>query len=86
MLSWRVAAAGIVTLANYNSAKADYGSLLHRCSPSSSSSYGQPQRGGSDASGVPSILMLQVLSGLNMFPEDNFYRLIWGGVLLLSSA
>ena len=89
MLSGVMAAmAGIVMLANYNSAKADHGA-----------SYtlltvlivvlggGNPNGGSGRLSGVLlSILMLQVLSsGLNMFPAiSNFYRpLIWGGVLLL---
>ena len=86
MLSGVMAAmAGIVMLANYNSAKADYGAsytlltvLLGGVNPNG---------GSGRLSGVLlSILMLQVLSsGLNMFPEiSNFYRpLIWGGVLLL---
>ena len=82
------AMAGIVMLANYNSAKADYGASYTLLTVLIVVLGGVNPNGGSGRlSGVLlSILMLQVLSsGLNMFPEiSNFYRpLIWGGVLLL---
>ena len=89
MLSGVMAAmAGIVMLANYNSAKADYGASYTLLTVLIVVLGGVNPNGGSGRlSGVLlSILMLQVLSsGLNMFPEiSNFYRpLIWGGVLLL---
>ena len=82
------AMAGIVMLANYNSAKADYGASYTLLTVLIVVLGGVNPNGGSGRlSGVLlSILMLQVLSsGLNMFPNiSNFYRpLIWGGVLLL---
>ena len=82
------AMAGIVMLANYNSAKADYGASYTLLTVLIVVLGGVNPNGGSGRlSGVLlSILMLQVLSsGLNMFPYiSNFYRpLIWGGVLLL---
>ena len=82
------AMAGIVMLANYNSAKADYGASYTLLTVLIVVLGGVNPNGGSGRlSGVLlSILMLQVLSsGLNMFPDiSNFYRpLIWGGVLLL---
>ena len=80
--------AGVVMLANYNSAKADYGTSYTLLTVLIVVLGGVNPNGGSGRlSGVLlSILMLQVLSsGLNMFPNiSNFYRpLIWGGVLLL---
>ena len=89
MLSGVMAAmAGIVMLANYNSAKADHGASYTLLTVLIVVLGGVNPNGGSGRlSGVLlSILMLQVLSsGLNMFPAiSNFYRpLIWGGVLLL---
>ena len=82
------AMAGIVMLANYNSAKADYGASYTLLTVLIVVLGGVNPNGGSGRlSGVLlSILTLQVLSsGLNMFPNiSNFYRpLIWGGVLLL---
>ena len=82
------AMAGVVMLANYNSAKADYGTSYTLLTVLIVVLGGVNPNGGSGRlSGVLlSILMLQVLSsGLNMFPNiSNFYRpLIWGGVLLL---
>ena len=82
------AMAGLVMLANYNSAKADYGASYTLLTVLIVVLGGVNPNGGSGRlSGVLlSILTLQVLSsGLNMFPNiSNFYRpLIWGGVLLL---
>ena len=82
------AMAGIVMLANYNSAKADYGASYTLLTVLIVVLGGVNPNGGSGRLGgvLLSILMLQVLSsGLNMFPDiSNFYRpLIWGGVLLL---
>ena len=82
------AMAGIVMLANYNSAKADYGASYTLLTVLIVVLGGVNPNGGSGRLGgvLLSILMLQVLSsGLNMFPSiSNFYRpLIWGGVLLL---
>lgn len=79
---------GLVMLANYNSARADYGAVytlqcvlivvLGGVSPNG----GKGRLGGV----VLAVLVLQMLqSGLNRFPEiSSFYiPLIWGGVLLL---
>ena len=82
------AMAGLVMLANYNSAKADYGASYTLLTVLIVVLGGVNPNGGSGRLGgvLLSILMLQVLSsGLNMFPDiSNFYRpLIWGGVLLL---
>ncbi len=79
---------GLVMLANYNSAKADYGSAYTLQAVLIVVLGGVNPAGGSGkVSGVVlSILILQMLSsGLNMFPDiSNFYKpLIWGAVLLL---
>lgn len=81
-------AAGLVMLANYNSAKADYGSTYTLLAVLIVVLGGVNPNGGSGRlSGVVlAIIVLQVLSSfLNTFPNiSNFYRpLIWGGVLLL---
>ncbi|MCD2498068.1 MULTISPECIES: ABC transporter permease [Microbacterium] len=81
-------AAGLVMLANYNSAKADYGSTYTLLAVLIVVLGGVNPNGGSGKlSGVVlGIVVLQVLSSfLNTFPNiSNFYRpLIWGGVLLL---
>ncbi|PID97787.1 MAG: sugar ABC transporter permease [Actinobacteria bacterium] len=81
------AMAGIVMLANYNSAKADYGASYTLLSVLIVVLGGVNPNGGHGriAGVILAIVMLQVLSsGLNMFPSiSNFYRpLIWGGVLL----
>ncbi|MEA4945008.1 MAG: ABC transporter permease [Propionicimonas sp.] len=81
------ALAGLVMLANYNSAKADYGSTYTLLTVLIVVLGGVNPNGGSGRlSGVVlAIVILQILSsGLNMFPAiSNFYRpLIWGGVLL----
>ena len=82
------AAAGLVMLANYNSAKADYGSTYTLLAVLIVVLGGVNPNGGSGRlSGVIlAVVVLQVLSSLlNTFPNiSNFYRpLIWGGVLLL---
>ena len=79
--------AGLVMLANYNSAKADYGSTYTLLAVLIVVLGGVNPNGGSGRliGVVLAILILQILSsGLNMFPTiSNFYRpLIWGGVLL----
>ena len=81
------AMAGLVMLANYNSAKSDYGASYTLLTVLIVVLGGVNPNGGSGRlSGVLfAIVMLQVLSsGLNMFPNiSNFYRpLIWGAVLL----
>lgn len=89
MLSGIMAAmAGLVMLANYNSAKADYGASYTLLTVLIVVLGGVNPNGGKGriAGVVLAIVMLQVLSsGLNMFPNiSNFYRaLIWGGVLLV---
>lgn len=80
--------AGLVMMANYNSAKADYGVAYTLLTVLIVVLGGVNPNGGSGriVGVVLAILILQVLSsGLNLFPEiSNFYRpLIWGGVLLL---
>lgn len=80
--------AGLVMLANYNSAKADYGVSYTLLTVLIVVLGGVNPNGGSGKlSGVVlAVVILQVLSsGLNMFPSiSNFYRpLIWGAVLLL---
>ncbi|MGL3149367.1 ABC transporter permease [Microbacterium sp. A82] len=80
--------AGLVMLANYNSAKADYGSTYTLLAVLIVVLGGINPNGGSGRlSGVIlAVVVLQVLSSLlNAFPHiSNFYRpLIWGGVLLL---
>lgn len=82
------AMAGLVMLANYNSAKSDYGASYTLLTVLIVVLGGVNPNGGSGRlSGVLfAIVMLQVLSsGLNMFPTiSNFYRpLIWGAVLLV---
>jgi simple sugar transport system permease protein len=79
--------AGLVMLANYNSAKADYGSTYTLLAVLIVVLGGVNPNGGSGRliGVVLAILILQILSsGLNMFPNiSNFYRpLIWGAVLL----
>ena len=78
---------GLVMLANYNSAKADYGSTYTLLTVLIVVLGGVNPNGGSGRlfGVVLAVLILQVLSSaLNMFPNvSNFYRpLIWGGVLL----
>lgn len=78
---------GLVMLANYNSAKADYGSTYTLLTVLIVVLGGLNPNGGSGRllGVVLAVVILQILSsGLNMFPEiSNFYRpLIWGGVLL----
>ncbi|MFV0451545.1 MAG: ABC transporter permease [Propioniciclava sp.] len=80
--------AGLVMLANYNSAKADYGVTYTLLTVLIVVLGGVNPNGGSGKliGVVLAIAVLQILSsGLNMFPGiSNFYRpLIWGGVLLL---
>lgn len=79
--------AGLVMLANYNSAKADYGSTYTLLAVLIVVLGGVNPNGGSGRliGVVLAVLILQILSsGLNMFPNiSNFYRpLIWGAVLL----
>ncbi|MGO1385143.1 MAG: ABC transporter permease [Arachnia sp.] len=79
--------AGLVMLANYNSAKADYGLTYTLLTVLIVVLGGvNPNGGRGKLLGVVlAIVTLQILSsGLNLFPEiSNFYRdLIWGGVLL----
>lgn len=82
------AMAGLVMLANYNSAKADYGLVYTLLTVLIVVLGGVNPNGGSGRliGVVLAIVILQILSsGLNLFPGiSNFYRdLIWGGVLLL---
>ncbi len=79
---------GLVMLANYNSARADYGTVYTlQCVLIVVLGGVNPDGGKGKISGVVfSILVLQMLSsGLNMFPQiSNFYKaLIWGSVLLI---
>ena len=79
--------AGLVMLANYNSAKADYGSTYTLLAVLIVVLGGVNPNGGTGRllGVVLAIGILQILSSeLNMFPNiSNFYRpLIWGGVLL----
>lgn len=81
------ALAGLVMLANYNSAKADYGSTYTLLAVLIVVLGGVNPNGGTGRllGVILAIGILQILSsGLNMFPYiSNFYRpLIWGGVLL----
>ncbi|MCG6567826.1 ABC transporter permease [Tessaracoccus sp. ZS01] len=81
------AMAGLVMLANYNSAKADYGVAYTLLTILIVVLGGVHPNGGSGKliGVVLAIAILQILSsGLNMFPDiSNFYRpLIWGAVLL----
>lgn len=81
------AIAGLVMLANYNSAKADYGSTYTLLTVLIVVLGGVNPNGGNGRllGVVLAIGILQILSsGLNMFPAiSNFYRpLIWGAVLL----
>ena len=80
--------AGLVMLANYNSAKADYGVAYTLLTVLIVVLGGVNPNGGSGklTGVILAIVILQILSsGLNMFPAiSNFYRpLIWGAVLLL---
>lgn len=80
--------AGLVMLANYNSAKADYGVAYTLLTVLIVVLGGVHPNGGSGklVGVVLAIAILQILSsGLNMFPNiSNFYRpLIWGAVLLI---
>ncbi|MEO7587204.1 MAG: ABC transporter permease [Arachnia sp.] len=82
------AIAGLVLLANYNSAKADYGVAYTLLTVLIVVLGGVDPNGGKGKllGVVLAIVILQILSsGLNMFPAiSNFYRpLIYGGVLLL---
>lgn len=82
------AVAGLVMLANYNSAKADYGAAYTLLTILIVVLGGVNPNGGSGklTGVILAILILQILSsGLNMFPAiSNFYRpLIWGSVLLI---
>lgn len=79
---------GLIMLANYNSAKPDYGSAYTlQCILIVVLGGVNPDGGYGKVGGVAiAILILQILSsGLNMFPTiSNFYRpLIWGTVLLI---
>lgn len=79
--------AGLIMLANYNSAKADYGSTYSlQCILICVLGGVSPKGGKGKVLGVVlAIIILQVLSsGLNMFSELNtFYRtLLWGVVLI----
>lgn len=79
--------AGLVMLANYNSAKADYGVSYTLLTVLIVVLGGVNPNGGSGKiwGVVVAVVILQVLSsGLNLFPDiSNFYRpLIWGAVLL----
>lgn len=81
-------AAGLVMLANYNSAKADYGLVYTLLTVLIVVLGGVNPNGGSGRliGVVLAVITLQILSsGLNLFPQiSNFYRdLIWGGVLLV---
>ncbi len=81
------AIAGLIMLANYNSAKPDYGSAYTlQCILIVVLGGINPDGGFGKVGGVTiAILILQIMSsGLNLFPEiSNFYRqMIWGGVLL----
>lgn len=81
------AIAGLIMLANYNSAKPDYGSAYTlQCILIVVLGGVNPNGGFGKVGGVTmAILILQILSsGLNLFPNvSNFYRpLIWGAVLL----
>ena len=88
MLSGALASvAGLVMLANYNSAKADYGSTYSmQCILICVLGGVSPTGGSGKVLGVMlAILILQTLSsGLNMFSSLNsFYRtLLWGAALL----
>ena len=80
------AIAGLVMLANYNSAKADYGASYTLLTVLIVVLGGVNPNGGRGrlAGVILAIVMLQILSsGLNMFLDiSNFYRpLIWGTVL-----
>ncbi len=82
------AAGGLVMLANYNSAKADYGSTYTLLTILIVVLGGVNPNGGSGRiiGVILSVFTLQILSsGLNMFPNiSSFYRpLIWGSVLLI---
>ncbi len=79
---------GLVMLANYNSARADYGTVYTlQCVLIVVLGGVNPNGGHGRISGVVlAILVLQMLSsGLNFFPQiSNFYKsLIWGSVLLI---
>lgn len=79
---------GLVMLANYNSARAEYGAVYTlQCVLIVVLGGVSPTGGKGKLSGVLlAILVLQILSsGLNRFPEINsfFIPLIWGGVLLM---
>lgn len=82
------AVAGLVLLANYNSAKADYGVAYTLLTVLIVVLGGVDPNGGKGKliGVVLAIIILQIMSsGLNMFPAiSNFYRsLIYGAVLLL---
>lgn len=79
---------GLIMLANYNSARSDYGTVYTlQCVLIVVLGGVNPNGGKGKLSGVLlAICVLQMLSsGLNRFPQINsfFIPLIWGGVLLL---
>lgn len=79
---------GLIMLANYNSARADYGTVYTlQCVLIVVLGGVSPSGGKGKLSGVLlAILVLQILSsGLNRFSEINpfFIPLIWGGVLIV---
>jgi simple sugar transport system permease protein len=79
---------GLIMLANYNSARADYGTVYTlQCVLIVVLGGVSPAGGKGKLSGVLlAIVVLQILSsGLNRFPEMSsfFIPLIWGGVLLV---
>ena len=89
MLSGLCAAlGGMIMLANYNSARADYGTVYTlQCVLIVVLGGVNPSGGSGRISGVVlAILLLQMLqTGINRFPQISSYyiSLIWGGVLIL---
>jgi simple sugar transport system permease protein len=79
---------GMIMLANYNSARANYGSVyVLQCVLIVVLGGVSPSGGKGRISGVVlAILLLRMLeTGINRFPQISSYyiSLIWGGVLLL---
>ena len=79
---------GMVMLANYNSARADYGTVYTlQCVLIVVLGGVNPNGGSGKVSGVVlAICLLQMLqTGINRFPQISSYyiSLIWGGVLIL---
>ena len=79
---------GMVMLANYNSARADYGTVYTlQCILIVVLGGVSPNGGSGKVSGVVlAICLLQMLqTGINRFPQISSYyiSLIWGGVLIL---